>query len=201
MIKCQILSFINIIKWSKKAKQIIRCDSLKIDTCFFIKSQWSNWNHIMQVIIKCNRFIKTERVLRIWCDHPETLRALITCFSSIHPAASSRRNYLTSQEKACEKPIRLTSKRLNYSDTSSWTRKKRMWVEVLGNTSRTKCLSSSPAARGKFLSMWKPSDTYDLLRTHSYWTSGDTYIPRDCITARRRRDRHADRIWTVGFGE
>lgn len=47
--------------------------------------------------------------------------------------------------KAREQSTRLASKRLNYSDASSWTRRNRMWVEVLGNTSRTKCLSSSPA--------------------------------------------------------
>lgn len=92
--------------------------------------------------------------------------------------------------KAREKPTRLASKRLNYSDASSWTRRNRMWVEVLGNLQvRTKCLSSSPAARGKFLSMWNPSDTYDLLPTTSFWNSGDTSISIYCITAKRRRDR------------
>lgn len=93
--------------------------------------------------------------------------------------------------KAREQPTRLTSKRFYYSDASSWTRRNRMCLEVLGNTSRTKCLSSSPAARGKFLSMWKPSDTYDLLRTRSFWTTGDTYISIDCVTTTRRRDRIA----------
>ncbi len=144
---------------------------------------------------------RSARVSRVWCDHPEPLCALITCFSSMHPAASSRRNYHLSG-KAREWTTRLTSKRFNYSDASSWTRRNRMWVEVLGNTSRTKCLSSSPAARGKFLSMWKPSDTHDLLRTRSFWTTGDTYISIDCVTTTRRRDRNAHsymncEIWWV----
>lgn len=151
-------------------------------------------------MIKCNRFIKTEmkrsaRVLRIWSDHPETPRAHHVL--QLNPSSRVKLKKLSPQERLVKNIW--TSKRFNSLDMSSWKLKNLMWVEVLGNPSRTKCLSSSPAARGKFLSMWKPPDTYDLLHTHSHWTSGDTYISIDCITTKRRRDRDADRIYKL-FG-
>lgn len=52
-------------------------------------------------------------------------RASAQCIQSSR-SEQKKLSHLTG--KAREKPTRLTSKRLNYSDASSWTRRNRMWV-------------------------------------------------------------------------
>ncbi len=141
---------------------------------------------------------RSARVARVWCDHPEPQCALITCFSSMHPAASSRRNYLTSQE-------RLVNNLQDCRQTDSTSRTRRAEREGIG--CEWKCWGTPPGPSA-FPRLRQPVGsffpcenhlTHDLLRTRSFWTTGDTYISIDWVTTTRRRDRiaHSYMNWEI----
>lgn len=111
--------------------------------------------------------------------HPETRCALITCFSSIHPAASSRRNCFTSHERLV-KTYKIDVKKIKVSGNIEPKVKKPENEWECWKTPRDQVpflLSSEP---WEVCFPWKP-DTYDLLHAHSHWTTEDTYISIDCI--------------------
>lgn len=133
-----------------------------------------------------------------WCVHHLIYSGsiLITCFSSIHPAASSSFN----SEERLLKTYKIDVKKIKLSGNIEPGLKTRIRVGVLENTSGPSAFPSLQQAVGSLFPLETWHIAYDLLHAHSHWTTGDTCISIDCVTARRGWRTAVD-LLLRGFGE